>query len=110
VSLLLDQNLSPRLVQALIDVFPGCVHVRDLGLSGADDGAVWDYAKANGYVIVSKDSDFHQMSFVHGPPPKVIWVRLGNAPTVQIETLLRTRAAEIASFIADPTDAFLVLG
>lgn len=108
--LLLDQNLSPRLVRALADVLPECVHVRDVGLSRADDGAVWDYAKANGYVIVSKDSDFHQLSFVHGLPPKVVWLRLGNCPTTAIETLLRRRVDEIATFVADPTEAFLVLG
>ena len=108
--LLLDQNLSPRLARALADVFPDCTHARDCGLSGADDRAVWDYAKTHGYVVVSKDSDFHQLSFVHGAPPKVIWVRLGNCPTAHIEALLRSRVAEITAFVDDPTEAFLVLG
>jgi predicted nuclease of predicted toxin-antitoxin system len=110
VRLLLDQNLSPRLVRALADVFPECTHVRDLGLSREDDRVVWDHAKANGYVIVSKDSDFHQLSFLQGPPPKVVWLRLGNCPTAEIERLLRSRAIEIAAFVNDPTEAFLVLG
>jgi len=110
VRLLLDQNLSPRLVGELSDIFPGSVHVRDLGLSRADDQTVWDHARANDFVIVSKDSDFHQRSFVYGPPPKVIWVRLGNCPTGHIATLLRDRVVEITAFADDPAAAFLILG
>lgn len=110
MKLLLDQNLSPRLVRELSDLFPGCAHVRDLGLASADDQVVWAHAKANGFVIVSKDSDFHQRSFVYGAPPKVIWVRLGNCPTARIATLLRSRIAEITAFTDDPAEAFLILG
>jgi predicted nuclease of predicted toxin-antitoxin system len=68
VKLLFDQNLSHFLVGRLDDLFPGSVHVRDVGLKEADDVEVWDYAKSNGLIIVSKDSDFHQRSFVFGHP------------------------------------------
>ena len=89
--LLLDQNLSPRLVSALADVFPGSIHVRDVGLSRATDDAVWNYAAQHGHVIVSKDAEFHQRSFLLGHPPKVVWIRRGNCSTRDIETLLRHR-------------------
>jgi predicted nuclease of predicted toxin-antitoxin system len=66
--LLFDQNLSPRLVRALADLFPGSAHVRDVGLARAGDDEVWSHAAAHGFAIVSKDADFHQRSFVLGHP------------------------------------------
>ena len=108
--LLLDQNLSPRLVDALAELFPRSAHVRDVDLASADDTTVWEYALENGFVIVSKDADFHQRSFLSGPPPKVIWIRLGNCTTDAIAHLLRQEASEIHSFGDDPHAAFLALG
>jgi len=49
VKLLFDQNLSPFLANRLADIFPGSAHVQDVGLDRADDAAVWDYARANGF-------------------------------------------------------------
>lgn len=76
MKLLFDQNLSFRLVRALMDSFPGSVHVRDQGLKDADDRQVWEFAKQSGMAIISKDSDFQQRSMLYGHPPKVIWVSL----------------------------------
>lgn len=109
MKLLLDENLSARLAVRLADVFPGSRHVRDVGLASADDAAVWDYARAQGFSIVSKDSDFHQRSFVFGAPPKVIWLRLGNCPTQEILDLLRARVGDVEAFDRDPTATFLVV-
>jgi len=67
VKLLFDQNLSPFLASRLADIFPESVHVLDVGLDRADDAAVWNYARANSFSIVSKDSDFHERS-VHRLP------------------------------------------
>jgi len=89
MTLLFDHNLSPRLVQSLVDAFPGSLHVRTIGLHKASDNAVWDYAAEHGLTIVSKDADFRQRSFLEGHPPKVIWIRRGNCRTGDIETLLR---------------------
>jgi predicted nuclease of predicted toxin-antitoxin system len=69
MKLLFDQNLSPRLPRLLSDLFPGSVHAREAGLTEADDTAIWDYAKVNGFVIVSKDSDFQQRSLLLGARP-----------------------------------------
>jgi hypothetical protein len=66
VKLLLDQNLSPRLLRTLEAVYPGSSHVRLLGLRDADDVVVWEFARDHDFIIVSKDSDFHQRSFVLG--------------------------------------------
>lgn len=107
--LLFDQNLSPRLVDVLSEAFPGSAHVRQFGLESADDKAVWDHAAAHGFVIVSQDSDFHQRSFLFGHPPKVVWVRLGNCSTADVEALLRSCAPEILAFEKDDEASFLAL-
>jgi predicted nuclease of predicted toxin-antitoxin system len=107
--LLFDQNISRRLVTALVDAYPGSSHVADLGLERATDEAVWRYAGAQGYLLVSKDADFRQLSLLYGFPPKVVWIRLGNCSTADIERLLRSRAARVAEFAADPEAAILGL-
>ncbi|MDE0529215.1 MAG: DUF5615 family PIN-like protein [Truepera sp.] len=109
MKLLFDENVSPRLVAGLSDVFPGSVHVRDVGLARATDAAIWSYARDQGLTIVSKDSDFHQVSFVRGPPPKVIWIRRSNCTTADIEALLRSNRTGILTFGADAEAAFLAL-
>jgi predicted nuclease of predicted toxin-antitoxin system len=83
--------------------------VRDVGLASTDDRAVWEYAKANGLVIVSKDGDFRRLSFLFGAPPKVAWPRVGNRSTPEIENLLRSRAVDLATFETDAGAAMLVL-
>jgi predicted nuclease of predicted toxin-antitoxin system len=107
--LLFDQNLSPRLVRQLVDLYPGSLHVRDLGLQEADDLVVWRSARERELLIVSKDSDFHQLSFLQGHPPKVVWLRVGNGPTSTIEALLRRHSETLREFAADPEAAFLAL-
>lgn len=90
MKLLFDQNISYRLVRLLADVYPDCGHVRDFGLNASSDTVIWEYAKNNGYIIVSKDSDFHQRSFVFGYPPKVIWIRRGNCSTKTAKRLSKS--------------------
>ena len=89
MKLLLDQNLSPRLVRRLSDLYPDSAHVSEYGLSHAQDVEVWEYARDHGFIIVSKDTDFSEMSVVRGFPPKVIWIRRGNCSTREIEAILR---------------------
>jgi predicted nuclease of predicted toxin-antitoxin system len=107
MKLLFDQNLSFKLCDALSDLFPGSTQARLVGLAAASDRTVSDYAEANGFALVSLDSDFAEMAVLLGPPPKVIWLRCGNQPTAVVETLLRNRAATIASFGLDATAACL---
>jgi predicted nuclease of predicted toxin-antitoxin system len=109
VRLLFDQNLSRLLVGRFAEDFPGSVHVTDFGLARATDREVWDFARTGGYLIVSKDSDFRQLAFLFGPPPKVVWLRVGNASTAVIASLLRTSSELIHEFAAGGEDALLVL-
>jgi predicted nuclease of predicted toxin-antitoxin system len=76
------------------------VHVSDVALAPAPDRTIWAHAREHGLVIVSKDEDFHRFSVLHGPPPKVIWIRLGNCSTDDVIRLLRMRREEIEEFIA----------
>lgn len=101
MKLLFDQNLSFKLCERLADLFPGSEQVRRLGLAEAGDRALWQYAGAHGFVLVSLDSDFAEFAALKGPPPKVIWLRRGNQPTEAIEALLRERATDIAAFEND---------
>jgi predicted nuclease of predicted toxin-antitoxin system len=78
-------------------------------MSRASDREIWDHAKNGGFVIVSKDNDFQQMSFVYGPPPKVIWIRRGNCSVRESEEILRSNSARIREFASDPVAAYLIL-
>jgi len=109
VKLLLDENLSRRLVPEISPSFPGSAHVCTCGLETADDGTVWTYAADHGFTIVTKDTDFHQRCFLYGAPPKVVWIRLGNCPTDDVARLLVDRAAEILAFGDEADAALLVL-
>ena len=109
MKLLFDENLSPKLPRRLAELFPDSSHVRDVNLKSADDPVVWQYAQDNDFTIVSKDSDLHQRSFVLGHPPKLIWVRLGNCATRDVEELLRRNLLVITNFNDDLEASFLVL-
>ena len=83
MKLLFDQNISPHLTLKLKDLFLGSAHVRDF--------------------------DFHQRSFLYGPPPKVIWIQRGNCSTQDIETIFRQHHQDIRRFDNDPVASFLIL-
>jgi len=109
MKLLFDQNLSPRLSRLLADIYPDSVHVRDVGLREATDSDIWDYALANGFAIVSKDTDFQQRSLLLGAPPKFIWLRVGNCTVRRTEDLLRSYSAAIHTFGLDASQSHLML-
>jgi len=109
MKLLFDQNLSPRLVGKLSDVFPGSAHVDPLGLGAASDDVLWEYARLHGYIIVTKDEDFNLLSVARGFPPKVIWLLLGNCSTQTVEESIRVNLAGIAAFQHELTAGTLVI-
>ncbi|MBD2189057.1 DUF5615 family PIN-like protein [Pseudanabaena mucicola] len=88
--LLFDQNLSRKLVGKLVDLFPNCSHVQFHDLADKTDTETWEFAKNNGFCIVTQDADFAERSRLYRSPPKVIWLRCGNVPTSQIEKILRS--------------------
>ena len=109
MKLLFEQNLSPKLVNRLADLFPGSAHVQSASLDCADDDQVWQYAKQNGFAVVTKDEDYNNLSVVRGSPPKVLWLQIGNCTTSQVEGALRSRFVDIDAFEQDPSAGTLVL-
>ena len=108
MKLLFDENLSPKLPRLLASQFPGSVHVRDCGLKGRPDQAVWDYARDNGFTVISKDSDFHQRSLLFGAPPKLVWLGLGNCTREQLLDLLLKHEQDIRALEAAPESVLLL--
>ncbi len=109
MKLLLDENLSDRIVSQILDLFPGSSHVKAHGLAHTDDLLIWSFAQEHGYTIVSKDADFHQRSLVFGHPPKLVFLRIGNCPTSRIAELLRSHYAMLSTFDSDANTSILVL-
>ncbi len=107
--LLFDQNLSPRLVEQLADIYPGSAHVSTVGLDTAFDKTVWEYARDHDYIIVTKDADFSEMSLLLGFPPKVIWIRRRNCSTREIELILRENQPAIIALDNDHNTGILTL-
>src|SRR4051812_14758032 len=109
MKLLFDENLSPKLPLLLAVAFPNSAHARTCGLLGKTDEAVWEYARSNGFTIVSKDSDFQQRSMLYGYPPKIVWLRIGNCTRTQLVDLIIKHQADIRRLDADPFESVLVL-
>lgn len=109
MKLLLDENLSDRIVQRIDDLYPESQHVKALGLTNTDDAVIWEYAKTNDFVIVSKDADFHQRSLLFGHPPKFIYLRIGNSPTSKIIQILRDNSEIVRQFVARESESILIL-
>jgi predicted nuclease of predicted toxin-antitoxin system len=109
MKLLFDQNLSPKLVNRLADLFPGSIHVQSVGLDCASDDQIWEYARLNGFAIVTKDEDHNNLSVLRGSPPKVIWLQLGNCATAQVEAVFRAHFVDIEAFEKDLSTGTLVL-
>ena len=109
MSLLLDENLSPRLLGRLSSLFSGLIHVRDIGLKQASDRTIWEWARENAYTVVTTDSDFVEMSRRLGWPPKVIHIEECDFPLRVIEELLRQNAVRISEFEKNPGNGLLTL-
>lgn len=107
MKLLFDQNLSPRLVTALADVYPESAHVQSFGMAEATDAAVLDFAQGNGFILVSKDSDFFDPQLIRGRSSKIVWIRRGNCATRDIEAILRRHAGDVRQLAA--TEHLLLL-
>ena len=109
MKLLLDENLSRRLVPTLQGAFAGTRHLEDVGLQGGPDAAVWAFAAREGYTLVSKDDDFRQLSLLYGAPPKVVVLAIGNGGNAAVLDVLINNRARIETFDADALESLLVL-
>jgi predicted nuclease of predicted toxin-antitoxin system len=109
VKLLFDHNLSPALANHLQDLYPNSEHVYQLNLAQVPDTEVWEYAQREKFLIVTKDSDFSDLSLLRGFPPKIIWIRRGNCKTSDIEAILRNHHSDIEALNNNETAGVLTL-
>lgn len=107
--LLLDQNLSYKIIKHIVHLFPGSTHVRLVNLDTSDDLSLWKYAKENGYHIVTQDTDFNDISTLYGYPPKIIRINIGNTATQTIIELLQDKVETIKEFFNDENAGYLEL-
>jgi len=92
MKLLLDQNISHRLIAKLIETFPDSSHVAYLDMSDAPDIEIWKYAQKHNFSIVTQDADFHEHSLLYGGPPLIIWLKSGNQrKQITLEKLLNAK-------------------
>ena len=99
MKLLLDENLSRRMVPFLQAAFPSTSHVALIGLERATDKSIWDYAKAEGFVIVTSDTDFEELSLLFGAPPHVVRLAGANSSRAAVLALLIFHAEAIQNSI-----------
>lgn len=99
MKLLFDQNISYRIVKKLIDSYPQFKHVSQVSLNNSEDIDIWQFAKKEGYTIVTFDSDYYDISLINGSPPKIIWLRTGNLSSTQLIELLLSTMDIISDFI-----------
>jgi len=97
VKLLLDENLSRRLIGQVADLFPGTVHVSSVNLLQASDVEVWEYAKLFALCIVTADGDFYELSITMGAPPKVVWLKVAIIQRLWLLSSFVTRPFELPS-------------
>jgi predicted nuclease of predicted toxin-antitoxin system len=109
MKLLFDHNLSPRLVQKFADIYPDSQHLFLIEMDRDEDQAIWEYALQQNYTIVTRDSDYNDLSLIRGFPPKVIWIRRGNCSTHEIEDMLRAATLDIQAFFQNPALGILTL-
>ena len=92
MKLLLVENISRRLVPFLQHAYPGSNQVVLLGMESASDKEVWQRTQQDGYVIVTRDADFQELSLVWGQPPQVIWLKtLNQSRAATLKVLIDNR-------------------
>lgn len=93
----------------LADLYPASSHVHLLGLDQVSDEDMWEHARRESFLIVTKDADFSELCLLRGFPPKVIWIRSGNCETKDIEAVLRRHLADIEALFKDEVIGVLTL-
>ena len=109
MKLLLDHNISHKLVQRLADIYPGSSQTRLLRFARSGDSELWFYARTHGFIFVTKDRDVAELAILRGAPPKIVWLRIGNCTVAALERCLRGNHAAINALADDPDRVVLEL-
>ncbi len=102
MKLLLDENISFRVLNSISSVFPGSIHVIKSETGVRFDGEIFEYAKLNNFTIVTYDEDFYDLQLLKGYPPKIVWLRFGNTTNLKLTSKLLQNEAAIKSFVPNP--------
>ena len=102
MKLLLDENLSQRIVPFIQNSYPDSTPAPLLGMERVNDRVIRQYAIDNGYIITTQDADFYEMSLIHGQPRKIVWLKMGDqSKAATIKTLLDNQQAIEQALIID---------
>lgn len=108
MKLLLDANISWRIIKLVGDNFSDSLHAKDLKINQpAKDIEIWQFAKQNNFTILTHDDDFEKLLLLKGVPPKVIILKTFNKNTKQIAEILISKKETIESFIVN--DELMIL-
>ncbi|MBK5193857.1 MAG: DUF5615 family PIN-like protein [Flavobacteriaceae bacterium] len=102
MKLLFDQNISFRLLRKIEVQYPEAKHVKELGLVNSTDMQIWEYARVNHFTLITFDADFFDIANLKGHPPKIIWLRMGNITSINLEKVFIKKRVLIADFISNP--------
>ena len=106
---LLDHNAPPRLSRWWRDRGHAAGDVRDVGLSSASDAVVWRWAAENADVILTKDADVERMVGTRGPPPRLLWLRVGTQTTAALLAVLDDHEDVVLRWLSDPNEALHIM-
>ncbi|MEM8529009.1 MAG: DUF5615 family PIN-like protein [Bacteroidota bacterium] len=102
MKILVDQNISHRLLPKIASKYPDVYHTKDLGLTDYDDYKIFQYACQNKFdCVLTLDEDFNNLLIQHGIPPKVVWLRVGNCSTRVLAEIMLEKEPVIRAFLDD---------
>jgi predicted nuclease of predicted toxin-antitoxin system len=102
MKVLIDQNISHRIIPKLQGYFEQLTHIREVGLMDSDDYQIFLYARQTQFdAILTLEEDFQHHILIHKAPPKVIWLRVGNCGTNYLAEVIVKNIADIEQFIHD---------
>jgi len=98
----IDAQLPPSLATSLRRTLSvDANHVQNLGFIGAKDESIFRAAREANAIVVTKDSDFVHLLERSGPPPRILWITLGNVSNTELwQTLERNWGFIRANFEA----------
>ncbi len=109
MKLLLDENISRRIIPALQTRFPGSSQVSLLGLERASDVQLCDFAQERGFVLCSKDDDFHNLVIARSYRPKLVRIAIGNASNDRVLAALLSAADRIEQALSQDAVGIAVI-
>jgi predicted nuclease of predicted toxin-antitoxin system len=100
VKLLVDENISYRILKYIDEKFVGSQHVSTMKKGRVSDLQIWKYAKEHDFIIATYDQNFYEWQLLRDFPPYIVWLRFGNAPTKKIAKNLNAHKNKIMNMLS----------